>query len=386
MERSRGTLEIFAVTAPGLEPVVTRELAALGIDGRPEPGGVSWRGTAEQLYTANLSLRTATRLLVRLGQFRARTFFELERHAGKLAWQSYLPRSPAVQLRVSCRKSRLYHERAVAQRIEEAMEAQLGSPSRAEEVAEEEEGASTQLVVVRFFYDRCTVSVDSSGALLHQRGYRPALGKAPLRETLAAAMLLASGWTPATSLLDPLCGSGTIAIEAALLARRIVPGLANRGRQPRTYAFERWPDFDRDVWEKVVSRAAGAILPGSPAALRASDRDAGAVDAARANASRAGVEQDLELDVRPISAAEPVDPRGWLVTNPPYGQRVGELGALRNLYGALGTLARQKLAGGTVALFSADRRLEAQTGLEFSEVLRTSNGGIPVRLVAARVN
>jgi putative N6-adenine-specific DNA methylase len=386
MPAGRDKLQLFAVAAPGLEPITARELRDTGSAGVVQPGGVAWEGTAEELYRANLSLRTASRILVRIGQFRARTFFELERHTRKLDWPRYIPGGRAVQLRVSSRKSRLYHAGAVAQRVGAAIQAQGGSlRSDEDRGAAEEEGSSAQLVVVRFFYDRCTVSVDSSGALLHQRGYRQALAKAPLRETLAAAMLLAAGWKPSFPLLDPLCGAGTIAIEAALLARRIAPGLARRERQPRAYAFEQWPEFDPAGWERVVHRAAEAILPQSPAPIRASDRDEGAIESARANAVRAGLEEEVDLDVRALSAAEPPEPRSWLVTNPPYGHRVGELRSLRNLYATLGKLVRQKLPSGTVALLSADRRLDAQMGLQLAELLRTSNGGIPVRLLVARL-
>jgi len=384
-------LDLFAVAAPGLEPLLADELRALGIEATAEPGGAGWRGTAEQLYTANLHLRTASRVLVRVGEFRARTFFELERHAGKLPWERFVPPGAAVEMRVSCRKSKLYHEGAVAERLLRAVAERVGPlaearSARGEEAEDEEQGgAEAQLFVVRFLHDRCTVSADASGERLHRRGYRQALARAPLRETLAAALLRAGGWHAQAPLLDPMCGSGTIAIEAALLARKIAPGLANETLAPRRYAFERWPGFDAALWERVVKRARAAVRPAAPIAIHASDRDPGAIEAALANAARAGVAGDIHCAVRPLSAAEVPEGPGWLVTNPPYGVRVGEEKPLRNLYAALGRLAREQLAGWTMVLLSADRRLEAQTGVPLGEVLRTRNGGLAVRVVVGQV-
>src|SRR5262249_41931043 len=151
------------------------------------------------------------------------------------------------------------------------------------------------LFVVRFVHDVATVSVDSSGALLHMRGYRQALAKAPLRETLAAATLLGAGWNGTTPLTDPMCGSGTIAIEAARIARKVAPG------RDRSFAFLNWPEIDKDRWRALLDEARAGELARSPVRIQGSDRDAGAITAARANAERAGVADDLELEVRPIS-------------------------------------------------------------------------------------
>lgn len=386
MSEDSGRLALFAVTAPGLEAVAAAELADLGIAAEAEPGGVAWEGTVADLYTANLRLRTASRILVRIAGFRARTFFELERHARRVPWERFVAPGRTVRLRVTSRKSKLYHEGAIEERLLDAITRQVGpvgTPTPVTGSADDDDGADAQLFVVRFLHDRCTISADSSGALLHRRGYRQALAKAPLRETLAAAMVLASGWDRRSPLLDPFCGSGTIPIEAALIARRIAPGLAGPDAEPRHYAFVDWPDFDAELWRETVEKARSEALPTTKGPILGSDRDAGAIDAARDNAERAGVLQDLSLDVKPLSAVEPPEGTGWLVTNPPYGVRVGQSKPLRDLYAALGKLARNRLPGWTIALLSADRRLEAQARLPFDDRLRTRNGGIPVRLVVA---
>lgn len=375
--------DLFAVTAHGLAELCARELAALGVAGTVEQGGVSWRGAASSLYRANLELRTASRIIARVGSFRARGFAELERRAARLPWDQYLRPGSAVTLRVTCRKSKLYHEGAVAERVarvlaDTANVRVLGSAADDEDV--DDAATEGQLIIVRFLRDECTISADSSGALLHQRGYRQAIAKAPLRETLAAALLLAAGWHGDTPLIDPLCGSGTIAIEAALFALRIAPGIAGPDLTPRAFAFEAWPGFERDTLDAVIRAARNAVRP-APAPIVAADRDAGAIAAARANAARAGVASDIEFRRADVRELGPMEGVGHVVTNPPYGVRVGERRELRALYAALGSAVRTHLPGWGVTMLAADEQLAAATGLPLVEVLSTRNGGIPVRLM-----
>ena len=373
--------ELFAICTPGLEGVLEAEMRALGLDvGQRDVGGVAFSGGVSAVYRANLWLRTATRVIARVGEFHARLFDELERHSRRLQWTRFLRAGQPVRLRVSTGKSRLYHTGAVAQRLSEAMEESTGvAPTAVAGADDDEETGEIPLVIVRLFRDRCTVSIDSSGALLHRRGYRLATAKAPLRETLAAALVLASGWDPATPLLDPMCGAGTIPIEAALLARRIPPGLSRR------FAFMGWPGFHAPTWEKMLNEARTGMLPSAPSAILGSDRDAGAIAAARANAERAGVSGNVAFEERVISRIAPPagGAAGAIVTNPPYGVRVGDRDALRNLYAGLGNVARERFPGWRLTVLSADKRLDAQLGGEFEEAFATKNGGIPVRAVRA---
>jgi len=212
---------------------------------------------------------------------------------------------------------------------------------------------------------------------LHRRGYRQAVAKAPLRETLAAAMLLGAEWNGSVPLVDPMCGSGTIPIEAARLARRIAPG------RDRSFAFLDWPESDVADWNARVSRAREGELQRAPVTIVGSDRDAGAIDAASANAERAGVRPDIELRVQAISALGPDGSKGLIVSNPPYGARVGERDRLRNLYAQLGNVVRSQRPDWTLALLLAEKQLEVQVGLPFRDVFETRNGGIPVRFVMA---
>jgi putative N6-adenine-specific DNA methylase len=374
-------LQLFAITAPGLESIAAAELRVLGIvPHRAQVGGVHFQGPLEIMYRANLWSRTVSRVIARVGEFHAASFSELEKRARRLPWERFVRADGAVRVHVTCRKSRLYHSDAVAERVAGAIHARIGAgaaPHSSGMDDDEGEERSDQLVVVRLLHDRCTVSIDSSGALLHRRGYRLATAKAPLRETLAAALLLASEWRPDAPLLDPLCGSGTIPIEAALIARRIAPGARRR------FAFEHWPERDTGRWKALLDEASTRALARAPAPIQGSDRDAGAIEAALANADRAGVSSDLELTRRPLSAIEPPERAGWIVTNPPYGSRVGESDVLRDLYARFGSVVRRCCSGWSVAVISASARLERQTGLAFQELARTRNGGIPVRLLRA---
>lgn len=379
---------LFAVCAPGLERVLRQELSALKLvqprrtRAKEAPdGGVEFRGDLGDLYRANLHLRTASRVLVRLGEFQATAFAELRQKASTLEWEKYLvPRQP-IALRVSCHKSRLYHSDAVAERVTGAIEDRLGyAAPHVKGQEDSDETSDSQLIVVRLIQDQCTISVDSSGLLLHQRRYRRAMGKAPLRETLAAGLLLASGWDKQSPLLDPFCGAGTIAIEAALLARNIAPG------RTRQFSFMNWPDYSAPLWQAVLAEAKTQEHQTCPPLL-ASDRDAGAIEAARANAERAGVAANIEFTRQAVSAITPPPGLGWIITNPPYGMRVRENHDLRNLYASFGQVLRAKCPGWQVGVLIADASLQASLNLPFDEgrSVRLTNGGLRVKLARARV-
>lgn len=394
-----------------MEPLLEAELRTLGFaDARASTGGVEFSCDAAGLARANLQSRLASRIVVRLAQFKALAFHELERAARRVEWARMLAPHGAFALRVTAKKSRLYHSDAIAQRVADAIVRAVpgaqwaGSAPRDDADGDGHEagdeagkGAAdaaliapaatltpAQLFVVRFEHDRCTVSADSSGALLHRRGYRQAVAKAPMRETLAAAMLAALRYDGTQPLVDPFCGSGTLLIEAAMIARRIAPG-AQRG-----FAAERWPELlaaatSAGAFEQARAEAAEQVLPNAGAAIIGGDRDAGAVAATIANAERAGVRADIEVHERALAATLLPPGPGLVATNPPYGVRVSERGPLRNLYATLGRVMREQGRGWRLAMLSADRALDGHTQLRFTDRLRTSNGGIAVRVVEAQL-
>lgn len=390
----------FAACAPGLEPLLAGELRRLGLVGSgsavedastsrkgsspassASAGGVAFEGHLDSLYRANLCLRTASRVLVRLGDFYAAGFPELHKKAGRLAWERFLKPGQSVVLHVTCHKSRLYHSGAVAERVLAAIGNRLGkpvTPLKAPAAGEEVEGTAGQIIVVRLVRDHCQVSIDSSGELLHRRGYRLATAKAPLRETLAAAMLLASGWDGASPLIDPFCGSGTIPIEAAMLALGIPPG------RNRKFAFMGWPGYSPDRWQALVGQEQPRAIS-TGLLIQASDRDAGAVRMAQENARRAGVDEMISFACQAVSAIkppaiQPPESPGWVVTNPPYGIRVSARNDLRNLYAQIGNVLRAHCPGWRVAILCSDPALLTQTGFRLDTSFSMVNGGVNVRL------
>jgi putative N6-adenine-specific DNA methylase len=374
---SDGPVSAFAIAAPGLSSLVEDELRELGVAvSASEPAGVAFTATAPELLTANLWSRIASRIIVRIAHFTARDFATLERRAKAIDWSLVIPPASVVRLRVTCRKSRLYHSDAVAERVARAIESRVKGARVDQRGTEDDEGDDhTQLIIVRFDHDECTISADSSGALLHRRGWRQAIAKAPLRETLAAAMLRACDWNGDRAMVDPFCGSGTIGIEAALRARNIAPGLG------RTFAMESWSGASSELSKQLRRDASTRMVEGTGVPIVMSDRDAGACAAAVANAERAGVAGDVTIVQRALSDVNLADiaGEGLLLTNPPYGQRVSEGADLRGLYSRLGDILRE---GGNwqLAMLAPEQRLEVPLEMRLHKLFKTSNGGIEVSL------
>jgi putative N6-adenine-specific DNA methylase len=365
--------EYFAVAAPGLEPVLVREVSSLAGVARVREvkGGVEFAGPLEVCYRANLWLRTATRVLLRIGELEAREFPKLRRRAAALGWKYFLDAQP--EWNVSASKSRLYHTGAIAENLALAVADAVGKdiPSREDAPA----------CFARGVEDRWTFSVDTSGELLHRRGWRHETAHAPMRETLAAGLILLSKWDPATPFVDPMCGAGTFAIEACALAMRIPPGLSRR------FAFERWPIFDAALYAKIVDEARAQVLAAPPAPIVASDHDAAAVAAAERNADRAKLRQHIRFsraelrDVRPPSApAESPSSSGLVLINPPYGRRLAHPAMLRGLYTEIGHVLRAYFGGWRAGIVIPDRKLESAIGMRPVEQSSVSNGGLRVRL------
>ena len=367
---------MFAVAPPGLEIAVAEELRALGMAAqRIVAGGVTFSGDREALYRANLWLSTASRVLVRVEQFFAVHLAQLHKKAKAIAWERYLDPTLPVEVRGSCRKSRIYHSKAAAERVALGIAERLKLPDLPGfgEGGPREEGGAHQ-VLFRIDRDHCTLSLDSSGEHLHRRGYRTESLEAPLRETLAAALLRLSGWKKNESLVDPLCGSGTIPIEAALFASGVAPGLR------RSFAFLDWPTADPALWQRLLGEAAERVRsPDRP--IRGSDIDAEAVWIARRNAERAGVSDIVEFERKDMDELPPQEGSGLLLTNPPYGKRIGERRRLRTLYAALGNAARRQTPGWRLGFVTSDRHFAAATGMDFPLVSAPfPNGGVRVRL------
>ncbi|HOX43843.1 MAG TPA: THUMP domain-containing protein [Myxococcota bacterium] len=359
-------LKFFAQCPPGLEPALAGELRSLGAGGlEPGHGGVAFTGDRALAARANLMLRTATRVLLRLDRFPAAHLNELESRARRVPWERYLTKDQPFQLRVSCHASRIYHTGAAEERVARALAAATGG--RADKTA----GAA--LVLVRIERDGCELSLDTSGAPLHQRGFKAEVGAAPLRETLAAGVLLLAGYDGSQPLLDPMCGSGTFALEAGLLALGRAPGLDRR------FALEDVPGFGPGLFAEERARLRALERPAPPAPILAADADAGAVGKARRNLARAGLEGLVRLERRRLEDQRLGPGPGLVVVNPPYGGRLGRGDDLEALHARLGALV-----GGTgwrLALVTEQERLAHATGLVFQAVRGPlHHGGRKVRL------
>lgn len=368
-------LEIFVACLPGLEPFVARECGALGAAVGEQltvgGGGVDCRGDFATLMRMNLGLGCASHVLLRVARFRARHFSELHKRADRVAWGEWLGDGAPFVVRASSRRSKLYHTGGIEERVTAAIARQRGGDG----AVAGDPGAAVP-VHARLVDDVCTLSIDTSGEPLHRGGFRVETAKAPLREDLAYALVLASEWDPDRPLVDPFCGAGTIPIVAARIARRLPPGLS------RGYAFEALPAFDRDLWAAVQRDAEAQALERAPQVIVGSDRDAGAVDIARRNAERAGVAGDVAFHHAPLSACPGFEigaERGAVVTNPPFGRRVGgDADRLAPLYQALGARVRELGPGWRCAVLAADRRLALRTGLRLSSAFLASHGGLRV--------
>ncbi|GHF22334.1 RNA methyltransferase [Kordiimonas sediminis] len=362
--------EIFITTVPGLENSLCKEVKGLGFPSpTAEKGGVTIFGTWQDVWRANLLLRGATRVLVRLGSFPASHLAKLAKQAEKFPWHETLIPGVAVKVDVTCRKSRIYHSKAAAERIENALRDHANIPT---------DPSSDICLKVRIVEDVCTVSIDTSGDSLHKRGHKLAVNKAPMRETLASLLLFECGYRGREPVLDPMCGSGTFVIEAAEIAAGLAPG------RSRSFAFEKLATFSADIWQQIKQDAENSQT--SPDQIRHTcygyDRDAGAIDIATANADRANVTAATRFTKQAISnLVPPTDTPGLVIINPPYGARLGDVKKLMPLYQSLGKTLQTSFHGWRVGIVTNSEPLAQATGLSFKKRKTAfSHGGIPVKL------
>ena len=363
-------LPIFLVASPGLEPVLADEARAHGFSSpKLIPGGVETEGDWPEVWRANLVLRGAARVLVRVAEFRAMHLAQLDKRARKLPWGEILRADRPVRVVATCRKSRIYHAGAAAQRVARAITETLGCPVS---------DTAGVVVKLRIDDDLCTISLDSTGEALHKRGHKPAVGKAPMRENLAALFLRQCGFDGSGTVVDPMCGSGTFVIEAAEIATGLLPGRSRR------FAFEDLAGFDPEAWSAMK---AGATALRPQVRFCGFDRDAGAIRSSTENAARAGVAEWCSFTCQPISALEPPDGApGLVIVNPPYGARIGNRKALFSVYGALGKVLTERFSGWRVGLVTSDGGLAKATGLPWQAPgPPAAHGGLKVTLWQARL-
>jgi len=325
--------DFYTITLPGLETLCRGELAALEdppADLGVSKGGVAFQGRLTSCYQANLMSRTASRVLMRIQQCKTRHFDELEERVRSVPWELYLKIDAAFKVRTSIRRSKLYHSQAVSERILKAVSARLSLHGRKDSGTGREDPA--QCIWARLQEDRLTLSLDSSGDPLHKRGIKTTGGPAPLRETLAAGALMQAGFDSETVLCDPMCGSGTFALEAAMMVKQIPPG------GQRSFAFMDWPAFRTPHWDYLRNQAAVPESPLPAPRIQASDRSRTAVDQLAALLPASGLADAIDLQQRDffdLSAPATGHRRGLIALNPPYGRRLGQPEATPRLVGEI---------------------------------------------------
>lgn len=360
-----GRFDIFLPAPPGLEDTLLAEVRTKGFNSpRAVPGGVVLRGGWPDVWRANLWVRGAGRVLARLASFKSTSLTDLQLQAGKVLWRDVLRSDVPFGVEATCRKSRIYHSGAAAERVARAIGEAVGASEQRE---------APVSIKVRIDHDICTLAVDTSGDLLHKRGHKEAVNAAPMRETMAALFLRRCGYTGDEPVLDPMCGSGTFVIEAAEIAARLNPG------RSRHFAFEHLATFDAAAWERMRT-AHGTRTP--TVRFFGSDRDVGAVRMSEENALRAGVADFTVFRACAVSEiTRPEGPAGLVIVNPPYGTRLGDARVLSALYRALGQTLAARFSGWRVGLITTDARLARATGLPFLPTeAPVPHGGLRVTL------
>ena len=368
-------MKFFATCARGLEKILAEELRQLRADDvEPGRGGVRFHGDLALLYRANLWLRTAVRVLMPILEAPVQSTDDLYIAVQSLDWSRYM--TPEHTLAVDCnvRDSAITHSMYAALRVKDAICDQfVAKCGRRPSVDTETPMVGLNLHI---YQDEAVLSLESSGESLHKRGYRTVLAKAPLNEALAAGLIQLTGWRGDVPLIDPMCGSGTLCIEAAWLALKRPPGLTRR-----RFGFMGWMNHNVGLWTTVRDEARRQVAKQLPAPILGYDVRRDAMHFSETNARAAGIGHLLQFKLRDVSKFSPPDgPPGILICNPPYGERIGEEQELKGLYTTLGEVFRERCKGWTMWVFSGNAFLTRQIGKP-AQVIDLFNGKSPCRFL-----
>ncbi len=361
----------FVSTARGLEPLVEAELLELGIEQvKIARSGVSFKGSLEQGYKVCLWSRCASRVLLSLSEFDVRDAMDLYLGCSMISWESIFDVDSSFAIDFSGTNDEIRNTQFGAMKVKDAIVDRFRKKTNARPDVEKQ-GADIR-ITVRLQKGKAMVYLDMAGSPLHHRGYRDSAGTAPLKESLAAAMVKRSGWTD-QALFDPMCGSGTIVIEAALMAAKRAPGLLRH-----SFGFDSWKGHDPELWASVVAEANEKRLKEIPTRFFASDISRTLVNIARENARRAGVDDLITFSVKDVGEVNNPLPeqQGVIVSNPPYGERMGGLTGMIELYGAFGVRFKEKFPGWRLTLLSTDTELLSCIGLRAHKTYKVFNGAL----------
>jgi len=372
----------FAATSPGFEPLCLDELKAIAQTGKSfmeEEGGVLFTGRITDCYAANLCLRTANRVLMRIGEFKATNFMQLEKRLSGFPWELYLAADSRPEINSTTKHSRLYHKEAIAEIFASSIGESLASKGFAQAA---QDSSIPQQVFVRAVNDRFAISLDSSGELLYRRGIKIHRSKAPLRETTAAAILKISEYDGTEPLIDPMCGSGTFSLEAAMISQNIPAGLF------RNFAFMNWPCFEPRRWAYIKRKAESGIKPASSPSIFASDIDSIACDSLKSCINKYDFFKTVEVEKKDFFNLSPYSltkDKGLVVINPPYGHRMGSRSESIKLFFAVCEKLKKDYSGWKVALIAPD--ISLLNSLPFSLKAQTFyHGGMKIFLLYGKIN
>ncbi len=360
------TYTVMATAPLGLEAVVAREVRQLGYESTVLNGKVIYQTDGLGIARSNLWLRSADRVLIIVGEFEAQTFEELFEQTKALPWPDLLPQNARFPVEGRSVKSQLSSVPACQSIVKKAIVTKMQ-----ERYAQEwlEESGDLYAIEVSLLNDVVTLTLDTSGSGLHKRGYRTEMGPAPIKETLAAALVLLSRWQAHRPFADPLCGSGTIAIEAAMIARNMAPGM-HRNFSSESFAF-----LPKDSFRLAREEAREALLPAGTQPIFASDIDSSAVAMARQHAAKADVFDSITFSVGSVATFDIMSDYGCIVTNPPYGERLGDDKAVRQLYKEMGQAAR-RLPTWSFFIITAHPAFERLFGKQADKNRKLYNGRI----------
>ncbi|HHW58562.1 MAG TPA: class I SAM-dependent RNA methyltransferase [Clostridia bacterium] len=358
-------IEFIATTLFGVEAVTARELKELGYqDITVENGKVTFAGDEAALCRSNLWIRTAERIYVKIGEFTATTFEELFEGTKALPWEDWIPEDGRFPVEGYSIKSKLFSVPDSQAIVKKAVVERLKKKYKKEWF---EENGATYKIKFSLMKDKVTLMIDTSGDGLHKRGYRVISNEAPLRETLAAAMIMLSFWKPDRPLIDPFCGSGTIPIEAAMIGINLAPGLK------RQFVSEKWWRISNKLWKEAREEAVGAIKKDITLNIKGYDIDENAIKLSKDNARKAGVEKYITFENIPLKDLKTDDKYGVIICNPPYGERMGELEEVEKLYKEMGKIFK-KLDTWSFYILTSHEKFEKLFGREASKKRKLYNG------------
>lgn len=365
---------MIAKTLFGLEEILAGELSDLGAQKvRPMARSVEFYGDKALLYSANLWCRTAVRILQPICSFRAKDEKQVYDRALKVPWQNYLTLADTFAIDALVRQSTMDNSLYLSQIVKDA----VADSFRRNTGKRPSVDVKNPKVRINLYMHRneCTLALDSSGEPLFKRGYRVKSGKAPLSEVLAAGIVLKSGWDKGSNFVDPMCGSGTIVIEAALIAKNIAPGLRRK-----QFDFMNWPDYDKQLIESILTEAKTRIVKNANCKIIGSDINSRQVEEAAANAEQAGIGDIVEFKHGDMSDISPPPPPGTLIINPPYGERIA-VKEINDSYQSIGDALKKKYSGYDAFVFTGNLSAAKHIGLRTSKRIEMYNGPIECRLL-----